>query len=47
MRQPKQDQPSNPIPVRSEKPDSPTIQHLIEQLNRDLEETLRKTSKAS
>jgi hypothetical protein len=33
--------------VRSEKADPPTIQQLIEQLDRDLEETLRKTSKAS
>ena len=47
MRQPKQDRPGNVIPVRSEKADPPTIKQLIEQLDRDLEETLRKTSKAS
>jgi hypothetical protein len=47
MGQPKQDRPNNVVPVRSEKKDSPTIQHLIEQLDRDMEETLRKASKAS
>jgi hypothetical protein len=47
MRDPKPARNNDMIPARSEKRDSPTIQHLIEQLDRDLEETLRKTSKAS
>ena len=34
------------VPRSSEERDSPTIQHLIEQLDRDLEETQRKASKA-
>jgi hypothetical protein len=34
------------VPARQEERDSPTIQHLIEQLDRDLKETQRKASKA-
>ena len=34
------------VPARREDRDSPTIQHLIEQLERDLKETQRKASKA-
>ena len=40
------DQHSEMVPGHSEDYDSPTIQHLIEQLDRDLEETRRNESKA-
>ena len=46
MRQHKKDQYSDVVPARSEERDSPTIQHLIEQLDRDLEEIQRTASKA-
>ncbi len=45
MRQHVKDQHREGVPSRKEQ-DSPTIQHLIEQLDRDLEETQRKASKA-
>jgi hypothetical protein len=34
------------VPAPREERDSPAIQHLIEQLDRDLKETQRKASKA-
>ena len=46
MRQHEKDQHNDVVPARREQQDSPTIQHLIEQLDRDLEETQRKASKA-
>ena len=46
MRQHKEDEYRDTVPAQSEIGDSPTIQHLIEQLDRDLEETQRKASKA-
>ena len=46
MQQHKKDQHDDVFPATGMKPDSPTIQHLIEQLDRDLEETQRKASKA-
>jgi hypothetical protein len=46
MRQHIKEQRGDRVPRSSEEPDSPAIQHLIEQLDRDLEETQRNASKA-
>jgi hypothetical protein len=44
MLQPTKDAHNDLIPACNKESDSPTVQHLIEQLDRDLEETLRKQS---
>lgn len=46
MRQHKKKHSSDGVPAGSEEGDSPTIRQLIEQLDRDLEETQHKASKA-
>jgi hypothetical protein len=46
MRQYRKGPHNDAVPTRNEECDSPAIQHLIEQLDRDLEETQRKASKA-
>ena len=46
MRQHTKDPHGDLVPTRGEERDSPAIQNLIEQLDRDLEETRRQASKA-
>lgn len=46
MRQHKKEQYGEVAPMPGKDTDSPTIRHLIEQLERDLQETERKASNA-